>query len=89
LDFLLVKHKDVKQKIASITGCSNVTGIETPYYEIAKRMHAVGGLCFVDFACSGPYVSIDMHPANDPEASLDAVFLSPHKFLGGRVRQVY
>ncbi|GAB5400270.1 MAG: aminotransferase class V-fold PLP-dependent enzyme [Aureisphaera sp.] len=69
-------------KIASITSCSNVTGIITPYYEVAKLMHAVDGLCFVDFACSGPYVTIDMHP-EDPECYLDAIFLSPHKFLGG------
>jgi selenocysteine lyase/cysteine desulfurase len=45
-------------------------------------MHAHGGLCFVDFACSAPYVGIDMHP-EDPEAYLDAIFFSPHKFLGG------
>jgi selenocysteine lyase/cysteine desulfurase len=83
LDVLIKKHKGRKQLIASVTGCSNVTGIETPYHEIAKKMHKVGGLCFVDFACSGPYVEIDMHPNNDPNASLDAIFFSPHKFLGG------
>jgi selenocysteine lyase/cysteine desulfurase len=83
LDELIAKHRNAKHLIASVTGCSNVTGIETPYHEIARRMHRAGGLCFVDFACSGPYVKIDMHPKNDPEAALDAVFLSPHKFLGG------
>jgi selenocysteine lyase/cysteine desulfurase len=41
--------------------CSNVTGIRTPYHEAAKVMHQHNGLCFVDFACSGPYVEIDMH----------------------------
>ncbi|GGH72584.1 selenocysteine lyase [Phaeocystidibacter marisrubri] len=69
-------------KIASITGASNVTGIETPYHEIAKLMHRHNGWCFVDFACSAPYVEMDMHP-EDPEARLDAIFFSPHKFLGG------
>ena len=59
-----------------------MTGIQTPYHEVAKIMHQNQGLCFVDFACSGPYVQIDMHPA-DPEAYLDAIFFSPHKFLGG------
>jgi selenocysteine lyase/cysteine desulfurase len=83
LDQLIEKHKDAKHLIASVTGCSNVTGIETPYHEIARRMHKAGGMCFVDFACSGPYVKIDMHPKNDPDSSIDAVFLSPHKFLGG------
>ncbi|MDI1256611.1 MAG: aminotransferase class V-fold PLP-dependent enzyme [Flavobacterium sp.] len=79
---LLEKHKDRKIKMASITSCSNVTGIKTPYYEVAKLMHQNNGLCFVDFACSGPYVNIDMHPS-DPESYLDAIFFSPHKFLGG------
>ncbi len=79
---LLEKYKNRKVKYASITGCSNVTGIQTPYYEIAELMHQNGGFCFVDFACSGPYVDINMHPQN-PLQSLDAIFLSPHKFLGG------
>ncbi|MEM7186327.1 MAG: aminotransferase class V-fold PLP-dependent enzyme [Bacteroidota bacterium] len=80
---ILKQYKQVTAlKIASITSCSNVTGIKTPYYEVAKLMHQNDGLCFVDFACSGPYIDIDMHPA-DSEAYLDAIFLSPHKFLGG------
>jgi selenocysteine lyase/cysteine desulfurase len=83
LQDLLLQYENCAFKIASITSCSNVTGIKTPYYEVAKLMHAHQGVCFVDFACSGPYVSIDMHPAHDAEAYLDAVFFSPHKFLGG------
>ncbi|AWA30858.1 selenocysteine lyase [Flavobacterium magnum] len=79
---LLDQYKDRSLKIASVTSCSNVTGIRTPYHEVAKMMHRENGLCFVDFACSGPYVKIDMHP-EDPEAYLDAIFFSPHKFLGG------
>lgn len=76
------KHQHRKLKIASITSCSNVTGIKTAYHEVAKLIHKYNGLCFVDFACSGPYVDIDMHP-EDPDAYLDAIFMSPHKFLGG------
>jgi selenocysteine lyase/cysteine desulfurase len=79
---LLEKYKEAPIKIASITACSNVTGITTPYHKIAKLMHQNDGLCFVDFACSAPYVAIDMHP-EDTEAYLDAIFFSPHKFLGG------
>lgn len=82
LKALLVKYQDRNFKIASITSCSNVTGIKTPYHEVAKLMHQNNGVCFVDFACSGPYVAIDMHP-QDPESYLDAIFFSPHKFLGG------
>ncbi|WP_295336817.1 aminotransferase class V-fold PLP-dependent enzyme [Flavobacterium sp.] len=78
---LLEKYRDRSFKIASITSCSNVTGIQTPYHEVAKLMHQNNGVCFVDFACSGPYVNINMHP--DEESYLDAIFFSPHKFLGG------
>ena len=84
-DFLiqkLIEHKDRKLKIGAFTACSNVTGIETDYHSLAKIMHTHGGYCFVDFACSAPYVNINMHP-EDPEEKLDAIFFSPHKFLGG------
>jgi selenocysteine lyase/cysteine desulfurase len=82
LKVLLEKYKNRSFKIASITSCSNVTGIKTPYHEVAKLMHQNNGVCFVDFACSGPYVPIDMHP-QDADDYLDAIFFSPHKFLGG------
>ncbi len=82
LQELLDKYKHRSFKIASITSCSNVTGIRTPYHEVAQLMHQHNGVCFVDFACSGPYVAIDMHP-QAPDAYLDAIFFSPHKFLGG------
>jgi selenocysteine lyase/cysteine desulfurase len=45
-------------------------------------MHENHGYCFVDFAASAPYVNIDMHPAEKLK-QLDAIFFSPHKFLGG------
>ena len=79
---LLDKYKDRPIKIASVTACSNVTGIRTGYHKIAEIIHKHGGLCFVDFACSAPYVEVNMHPKNE-EAYLDAIFFSPHKFLGG------
>lgn len=82
LEVLLEKYKECTLKIASVIGGSNVTGIQTPYHQIAKTMHKHGGVCFVDFACSAPYVDIDMHPKDETEA-LDAIFFSPHKFLGG------
>lgn len=79
---LLETYKERKLKIASVTACSNVTGAKSPYKTIAKMIHKEGGYCFVDFACSAPYVQIDMRPA-DNEEKLDAIFFSPHKFLGG------
>lgn len=82
LEQLLEQHKNRAIKVGSFTACSNVTGIKTPYYQLSKIMHQHDGVCFVDFACSAPYVDIDMHPS-DPEEALDAIFFSPHKFLGG------
>ncbi|MEC3906745.1 aminotransferase class V-fold PLP-dependent enzyme [Tamlana sp. 2201CG12-4] len=79
---LVEAHKSCPIKIAAITGCSNVTGIRTNYHDVAKVMHQNNGLCFVDFACSAPYVDINMHP-EDAEEYLDAITFSPHKFLGG------
>ena len=79
---LLDRYRDRPLKIGAFTACSNVTGIQPPYYELARLMHAHDGFCFVDFAASGPYVTIDMHP-RDADAQLDAVYFSPHKFLGG------
>lgn len=82
LQVLLDKYKGRKTRIAAITSCSNVTGIKTPYHEIAEMMHRNGGLCFVDFACSAPYIHINMRPENELRR-LDAIYFSPHKFLGG------
>lgn len=79
---ILRRHAHRPLKIGAFSACSNVTGIMTRYHEMAAIMHRHGGLCFVDFAASAPYVPIDMHP-DDPEQKLDAVYFSPHKFLGG------
>ena len=79
---ILKKNRDRKLIIGTFTACSNVTGIKTPYHEMAEIMHEFGGYCFVDFSASAPYVKIDMHPPKK-EQRLDAVFFSPHKFLGG------
>jgi selenocysteine lyase/cysteine desulfurase len=82
LERKLEQYKERRFKIGSFSACSNVTGIKTPYHQLAKIMHQHEGLCFVDFAASAPYVDINMHP-EDPDEKLDAIFFSPHKFLGG------
>lgn len=78
----LEKYKDRKIKIGSFTACSNVTGINAPIHQLARIMHEYGGVCFADFAASAPYSTINMHPS-DPMEKLDAIYFSPHKFLGG------
>ncbi|RFC53403.1 aminotransferase class V-fold PLP-dependent enzyme [Brumimicrobium aurantiacum] len=80
---IIQQYQHRKVKIASITSCSNVTGIMTPYLEIAELIHEFDGYCFVDFACSAPYINIDMHHNDEKHQYLDAIFFSPHKFLGG------
>lgn len=82
LEELLREYSNRKFKIGSFSACSNVTGVQAPYHKMAKLMHQNGGVCFVDFAASAPYCQIDMHP-DDPEEKLDALFFSPHKYLGG------
>lgn len=76
------KYRNRPLLVGSFTACSNVTGYMPPYNELARIMHENNGYCFVDFAASAPYVDIDMHP-EDPMERLDAIFFSPHKFLGG------
>lgn len=78
----LEEYKNREIKIGSFTACSNVTGVRTNHHQLARIMHEHNGLCFIDFAASAPYDDMNMHPKNELE-SLDAIFFSPHKFLGG------
>lgn len=75
-------HYRGRLRIGSFSAASNVTGMRSPVPEIARLLHRHDALACFDYAASAPYVEIDMNP-QDPEASLDAVFISPHKFLGG------
>lgn len=74
-------------RIGSFSAASNVTGMISPVHEIARLLHRYNALAFFDFAASAPYVEIDMNPETrgktDKDASLDAIFISPHKFIGG------
>ncbi|HEX6094195.1 MAG TPA: aminotransferase class V-fold PLP-dependent enzyme, partial [Dongiaceae bacterium] len=73
-------------RIGSFSAASNVTGMLSPVHEIAALLHAHGAIACFDYAASAPYVEIDMNPPPGKypgDASLDAVFISPHKFLGG------
>lgn len=81
----LQEYADRPLKIGSFSAASNVTGIVSDTYAIATVLHEHGALSFWDFAAAGPYVEIEMNPG--PEhgelAYKDAIFLSPHKFIGG------
>ena len=73
---------DGRRRIGSFSAASNVTGVVAPVREIARRLHAAGALALFDYAAGGPYLEIDMC-GSGPEDRLDAVFLSPHKCIGG------
>ncbi|XP_052139456.1 uncharacterized protein LOC127757903 [Oryza glaberrima] len=67
--------------LGSFSACSNVTGIAVDTRELARVLHQHGAFACFDFAASGPYVKIDMKSGEVD--GYDAVFLSPHKFVGG------
>ncbi|MBN2415547.1 aminotransferase class V-fold PLP-dependent enzyme [bacterium] len=75
-----------RMRIGSFSAASNVTGIISPVHTIARLLHKYNALACFDYAASAPYVTIDMNPDPGPEGgdpSLDAIFISPHKFIGG------
>ncbi|MEE9447597.1 MAG: aminotransferase class V-fold PLP-dependent enzyme, partial [Arenicellales bacterium] len=72
-------------RIGSFSAASNVTGMRSDVLGIARLLHQYDALVLFDYAASAPYVPIDMNPENEGEGEvfMDAVFISPHKFLGG------
>ena len=84
LEAELIAHADRPVRIGSFSAASNVTGIMTDTHAISRLLHEHGALAVWDFAAAAPYLEIDMagDPA-DPTTYLDAVVLSPHKFIGG------
>ncbi|SEA35242.1 aminotransferase class V-fold PLP-dependent enzyme [Microbulbifer marinus] len=72
-------------KIGSFSAASNVTGIKTDVDRVTRLLHRHGALSFWDYAAAAPYVAIDMSGEKNAngDSSKDAVFISPHKFIGG------
>ena len=85
LDRALRTYEERPLKIGSFSAASNVTGIVTDTHAIADLLHRHRALSFWDFAAAAPYVAIEMdrHCADHVDCSMDAVFVSPHKFVGG------
>jgi len=79
----LVRYAARPLRIGSFSAASNVTGIVSNTAAISRLLHEHGALSFFDFAAAAPYVAMEMDPAGDPLAHKDAVFISPHKFIGG------
>ena len=80
----LERYADRPLRIGSFSAASNVTGITTDTHGITQLLHEHGALAFWDFAACAPYVDIEMNPRDGrPGARKDAIFISPHKFIGG------
>lgn len=87
LESALIHHAWRPLKIGSFSAASNVTGICSDVHRTTELLHRHGALSFWDYAAAGAHLPIDMNPTYPalPEGALakDAVFLSPHKFIGG------
>ncbi len=81
LEEALLRYRDRSLKIGSFSAASNVTGIGSDTHGISAMLHRHGALAFWDFAAAGPYVDIEMNASADNYK--DAIFISPHKFIGG------
>ena len=81
----LVRYRDRPLKIGSFSAASNVTGIISDWRSLSVLLHRHGALSFWDFAAAAPYTEIRMGSAaqGPDQPYLDAVFISPHKFIGG------
>lgn len=85
LESELIKYQNRPLRIASFSAASNVTGILSDTHAITQLVHKYRALAFWDYAAAAPYVDIEMNPRcnEHPSAYKDAIFLSPHKFIGG------
>lgn len=79
LEARLHAYADRPLKIGSFSAASNVTGVKSDVAGISALLKKHGALAFWDYAAAAPYVAIDMNG----DTPLDAVFISPHKFIGG------
>lgn len=80
----LERYRDRPLLIGSFSAASNVTGIGARTQQLSSILHEHGALSFWDFAAAAPYVNVEMNPKSDDASNYkDAMFISPHKFIGG------
>ncbi|HSL64092.1 MAG TPA: aminotransferase class V-fold PLP-dependent enzyme, partial [Gaiellaceae bacterium] len=83
----LLRHADRPLRLGSFSAASNVTGIVTDVDAVSILLHRHGALACWDYAAAAPYLPIEMNASPDvPDGHLaykDAIFVSPHKFVGG------
>ena len=93
LESLLVDPKysaPGRLRMGTFAAASNVNGKVSDVNKIAATLHKHGALAFFDYATGAPYLSMDMNPnpisSGYPDAASvakDAIFISPHKMIGG------
>ena len=83
LEAALARHAARPLKIGSFSAASNVTGIVTDTQAVSSLLHRHGAIACWDFAAAAPYVQIDMSGPDAGDGYLDAIFVSPHKLIGG------
>ena len=83
LEAELERYRDRPQLIGSFSAASNVTGIVTDTIAVSSLLHRYGAIALWDYAAAAPYVEIDMGSPAGSDGYLDAIFISPHKLIGG------
>ena len=94
LKALLSKYRKYNGlKIGSFSAGSNITGVLNDVDYIAFLLHSNNALCLIDYAATAPYVDININgwtklynrvsQENEHLWYKDAIFISPHKFVGG------
>ncbi len=84
LERMLIEYASRPLRIGSFSAASAVTGILSDTRRIAALLHRHDALSVWDYATAAPHVPVRMaetQPGRDDHK--DAVFLSPHKFIGG------
>lgn len=83
LENKLLQYQQRELKIGSFSAASNVTGLKTDITAVTALLKRHGALSLWDYAAAAPYIPIDMCAGGQADSALDAVFISPHKFIGG------
>jgi len=80
LEAALSAHQG-RKVIGAFSAMSNVTGIVTDVTAVTRLLKSYGAVSIWDYAGGAPYLPIDL--AGNPDAQIDAIVASPHKFIGG------
>lgn len=83
METVLKKYQSYDKKIIACSAGSNITGIKQEISKICILGHQYNFYVAFDYAAIGPYVKINMHNNQNINDYIDALYLSPHKFIGG------